>query len=75
MLRKLRAFHEKKKKGQSTVEYILLVAGVIAVLIVFLGPNGAFKKKYDQALNEGTEGMANMAKRLSASHDSGNGEI
>lgn len=70
MLRRTKAFHTKKKKGQSTVEYILLVAGVIAVLVVFLGPNGAFQTKYHTALNEGTDGMANMAHRLSNSHSS-----
>jgi uncharacterized protein (UPF0333 family) len=55
----------KKKKGQSTVEYIILVAAVIGALIIFLP--GAFKNAYNAALVSGTNGMTNMAGRLSAS--------
>lgn len=58
---------KKKKKGQSTIEYILLVTGVIVILVIFLGPNGVFQKKYNEALSEGTEGMVNMAIRLKGS--------
>ena len=57
----------KKKKGQSTVEYIILVAGVIGILIVFLSPNGPFRTAYNATLTQGTNGMQNMAARLSGS--------
>ena len=33
----------KKKKGQSTVEYIILVAAIIGALIIFLP--GTFRKE------------------------------
>jgi len=54
-----------KKKGQSTVEYIILVAAVIGALIVFLP--GTFSTAFNTTLAEGTNGMTNMAERLSSS--------
>jgi competence protein ComGC len=55
----------KKKKGQSTVEYIILVAAIIGALLIFL-PN-TFQTAYNSAMTEGTDGMENMAQRLTAS--------
>ena len=57
----------RKKKGQSTLEYIILVTGVVAILIVFLGPNGVFQSNYNESLAAATNGMVNMAKRLGGS--------
>ena len=63
---KKRAVH--KRKGQSTVEYIILVAAVIAVILVFVGSdNTGFRKAFTNALTQATNGMENMAGRLSAS--------
>ena len=59
--------HKRKKKGQSTIEYIVLVTGVIAILIVFLGRNGIFQQAYNRALVQGTNGMEDMANRLASS--------
>ena len=56
---------QKKKKGQSTVEYIILVAAIIGALIIFLP--GTFRSAFNAALISGTNGMENMADRLSAS--------
>jgi uncharacterized protein (UPF0333 family) len=56
---------QKKKKGQSTVEYIILVAAIIGALIIFLP--GTFRDAFNAALRSGTNGMENMADRLSAS--------
>jgi len=58
---------KRKKKGQSTIEYIVLVTGVIAILIVFLGPSGIFQSAYNRALQQGTNGMEDMANRLASS--------
>lgn len=56
---------QNKKKGQSTLEYIILVTGVIAVLLLFLNPStGVFKDAFDQTLTDGTNGMTDMANRL-----------
>jgi hypothetical protein len=63
---------QKKKKGQSTVEYIILVAAVIGALLAFLP--GTFQTAYEDTLEEGTNGMTNMAWRLSTSRPYGNGE-
>lgn len=57
----------RKKRGQSTVEYIVLVAAIIAALIVFLRPGGIFQTAYNSALSTGTNGMGDMANRLSVS--------
>jgi uncharacterized protein (UPF0333 family) len=54
----------RKKKGQSTLEYIIMVTGVVVVLILFLGPNGIFRTAYNQTLGQGTNGMEDMANRL-----------
>ena len=57
----------KKKKGQSTVEYLVLVAAIIGALIIFLRPGGPFQTAFNDTLDEGTTGMVNMAERLSGS--------
>lgn len=55
----------KKKKGQSTVEYIILVTAVVAVVIFFVVvPNSPFREKMNQTLGNATDGMVNMAARL-----------
>lgn len=54
----------RKKKGQSTLEYIIMVTGVVVVLILFLGPNGIFRTAYNATLGQGTNGMEDMANRL-----------
>ena len=57
-----------KKKGQSTVEYIVLVAAVLAAILIFLGPSGIFQSTLNSALNEGTAEMLNMAERITGAH-------
>ena len=57
----------KNKRGQSTLEYIILVTAVVAVLLVFLGPAGIFRAAFSNTLSTGTNGMENMAGRLSTS--------
>jgi uncharacterized protein (UPF0333 family) len=54
-----------KKKGQSTLEYIILVTGVIAILIIFLNPSsGIFNSAFNSTLKTGTNGMLDMSNRL-----------
>ena len=52
------------KKAQSTVEYILLVAAVIAVAIIFLGPGGLFQSRLNTTLNQVSGSMLNVAARV-----------
>ena len=68
MLRKeQRQYCKNKRKAQSTLEYIILVAAIIAVIILFLKPGGIFQKALNQTLKTGTDGITNMANRLSGS--------
>ena len=58
----------RSKKGQSTVEYIILVAGVIAILIFFVGNQSSpFRTSLNKTYNSATQGMENMANRLATS--------
>jgi hypothetical protein len=55
----------KKKKGQSTVEYIILVTAVIAVVIFFVvNDNSPFRQKMNATLGNATDSMVSMASRL-----------
>lgn len=60
----LRKFVQRDKKGQSTLEYIILVTGVVAIIIVFAGPGGIFPSALNRTLEQGTNGMEDMANRL-----------
>ena len=55
------------KKAQSTVEYILLVTAVIAVVVVFTTAKGSgtFQGGLNQVFNQTTQQMLNVANRLS----------
>ena len=53
------------KKGQSTVEYILLVTAVIGVVILFTNPTqGLFPQRLNQVFNQTTQDMLNVATYL-----------
>lgn len=61
-LKKLRLF--KSKRGQTTVEYIMLVAIVVGGVFLFVGPFGeviatAIKSQKDKAEAEYTDGEKN----------------
>ncbi len=52
-------------KGQSTVEYILLVTAVVAVIILFTtGNNSLFQQRLNSVFNTTTQDMLNVASRL-----------
>ena len=63
----LKKIVQRNKKGQSTLEYIILVAGVIAIIVVFAGPGGLFSQALNRTLGQGTNGMEDMANRLRTS--------
>ncbi len=53
------------KSGQSTVEYMLMVAAVIAVGIIFTtGDNSPFRTRLNSTMDITTNGMTNVANRL-----------
>ena len=60
MLKQLR-----NKRAQSTVEYVVLVAIVISVILAFVG--GPFRGAYNATLEQATNGMTDMANRLRSS--------
>lgn len=52
------------KKGQSTVEYILLVTAVVSVVIFLTQPKGIFQNRLGNTINMTTNGMETMASNL-----------
>ena len=65
--------HIKNKRGQSTVEYVLLVTAVLAVIIAFVtSKNGGFQTTLNTTLNTATGDMSTISGTLSGSHQAGN---
>ncbi len=56
-----------RKKGQSTIEYIVLVAAVIAAILIFVG-SGAFNQGYNSAITGVSNQMNVIGSRLSNSY-------
>ena len=58
--------HIKNKKGQSTVEYVLLVTAVIAVIIAFTTGTGqnSLQGQLNSTLNAATLGINTEASQL-----------
>ena len=67
--------HIKNKRGQSTVEYILLMTAVVAVMIVFATGNNpaGLQGQLGKTLNAAKDQMAGLTTRLSDSDAGGNG--
>jgi len=61
--------HIKNKRGQSTVEYILLMTAVVAVIIGFVATQnkGGFQDQLNQTINGAMQQDVNMADRLATS--------
>jgi len=61
----------KGKRGQSTVEYVLLVTAVLAVLIAFFanaGGNNGFSNQLNSALNSATGQIGQETEQFAGSH-------
>jgi hypothetical protein len=55
----------RKRKGQSTLEYIILVTAVIVVIISFLvSPSSPFKNQLNTTLNDTVGHLDTMTIRL-----------
>jgi len=52
----------RSKKAQSTLEYIIVLAAIIAAIIIFA--TQGFSSKYTTALNSVTDRMANVLNRV-----------
>ena len=57
----------KNKRGQTTLEYLILVTAVIAALLAFLGPTGVFRSVLGNALVDVSDGITNQANRIAGS--------
>ncbi|GEM_PF-2663573 len=54
----------KSHNAQSTVEYILLVAGILAAFLVFLSSNGIFQGVLNTTYNSNINSMLGMGERI-----------
>jgi len=62
-------FNRKRKQtGQCTLEYVIGVAAVISVLLVFLNPGGTFQTSLQGTLDDASAATETMANRLAASY-------
>jgi Flp pilus assembly pilin Flp len=59
----------KNKRGQSTVEYVLLVTAVLAVIIAFVSTNkGGFQNQLNTTLNTVVTEIGTETDQLDKSH-------
>ena len=54
----------QNSKGQSVIEYLLLLIAVITVIIVFLSPTGAFKSQIEITVNAPADILDHMARTV-----------
>ncbi len=66
----------RNNRGQSTVEYIILVTAVIGVMIVFAtNKDAGLQQKLSNAYDQVGNDMATKADSLSLSHDTEDGGV
>lgn len=68
----MRKHFDKKRflRGTSTLEYVILVTGVVSVLILFLRPSGSLSSAVNSSYQSATNGMLDMGDRLAQSRNS-----
>lgn len=60
---------KSKSRGSSTLEYIVLITGIVSILVVFLSPGGVFQTAISRGFNSTTNSMLDMSSRLENSHN------
>jgi len=66
--------HIKNKRGQSTVEYVLLMTAVVAVIIALVTSNkSGMQGQLNSTLNTAIGDIGNMSDALDNSHQLSNG--
>ena len=70
MFKNIKNKPSRRHSGQSTVEYIVLVAAVIGVVIYFTNSNNptGFKTKLNDTVETATDGMTNRVGILNGTH-------
>ena len=61
----------RKTRGQATLEYVLLLAGIVSFLVVFLGRSGEYFRHYDATYTQHANLMGVLTDRLESSYYSG----
>lgn len=54
----------KKRQGQSTIEYIILVAAVIVIGLLVAQQGGVFQRALNATVDTNLNAMMNMADRI-----------
>lgn len=54
----------RNREGQSTLEYILIVAAVMLAVLIFLSRNGVFQSALNATYDTNINSMVNMAERI-----------
>jgi len=68
--------YKYNKKGQSTVEYVLLVTAVVAVMIAFVtNKSGGLQGQLNTTLVNAGNDMATLANSLATSQATGSGSV
>ncbi len=64
-------FFERKldRRGVITLEYVILITGVISVLVLFLQPSGLFSSAMNATYQSTANSMVDMGLRLARSRD------
>ena len=61
----MRSYNETgNREGQSTIEYIIIVAGVLAAVLIFLSNNGIFQNALNATYDTNINSMLNVAERI-----------
>jgi len=54
----------KSQRGQSTIEYVIVITAVIVVILTIAGNNGIFRKALDKTYEQSMNGMTDMSNRF-----------
>ncbi len=66
--------YKKNKRGQSTVEYVLLMTAVVAVIIALVtSNNGGLQSQLNSTYNSALGTVGTMSDRLAGSEAASNG--
>ncbi len=59
----------QNRSGQGSLEYMILVAGIVIVLVAFIGPKGKFSERLSDSLDDSTSTMTTVSERLKSTFE------